>query len=114
MSGIVEELKHTRESFAPVIFEYFMRSYRDSSRERILLDQYNQGLLVWMSAIEKGVSFGEFKPKLPIETIAKTIISFIDGIYCDALQLGHSHLDIDEQMKAIVFFLTSVLEVETV
>lgn len=60
-----------------------MRSYRDSTREGLLRDQYNHELAIWVSAIEQGVSTGEFQPKLPIETIARTTTSFLDGLYCD-------------------------------
>ncbi|MET3291158.1 UNVERIFIED_CONTAM: AcrR family transcriptional regulator [Brevibacillus sp. OAP136] len=114
LSEIAVELTQTRESFAPVLFEYFMRSYRDPSREQALMNQYNQGVLIWTAAIEKGVSLQEFKPKLPAETIAKTIVSFIDGLYCDALQLGHTALDIDGQKQAILFYLAHALDVQTI
>lgn len=112
LSGIAEEVKHSRESFAPVIFEYFMRSYRDTSREHLLREQYHRGVSIWVSAIEKGIASGEFTPKLPAQTIAQTVVSLVDGMYCDSLQLGHAPLNVDEQMTAVRFFLANVLSFE--
>ncbi|WP_171650122.1 TetR/AcrR family transcriptional regulator [Paenibacillus foliorum] len=112
LSQIRVDLKETRESFMPVVFEYFMRSYRDTAREKALRMQYEEGLQVWNAVIERGTMEGEFRPLLPTKSIARTIISFVDGMTCDAMQMDSDQLDIDSQMEAIIFYLRNALQIK--
>ncbi|WP_284645728.1 TetR/AcrR family transcriptional regulator [Paenibacillus silviterrae] len=112
LKTIGEEVKNARNSFMPVIFEYFMRSYRDASREQTLIYQYNEGLKVWISVLEQGVAAKEFHPQMQIEAIARSIITFIDGMTCDAMQMDSQQLQIDQQIEVLVFYLRHVLQVD--
>ncbi len=49
---------------------------------------------------------------MSIEAIARTIISFIDGITCDAMQMDIQQLQIDSQIEVIIFYLQNVLGVK--
>lgn len=61
------------------------------------------------SVIQKGVEQGEFQPRLPPESIALYLISFLDGLMLNTFQLGSERTNVNEQLTVLLFSLKEML-----
>lgn len=111
LRSVEQDIMHVRESFAPAVFEYLMTGWRKAERRPYLGERYDQAIRIYTQLLQKGVERGEFDPLLPLSAIAGTLASMLDGLSLVSLYVGHEKLGLDNQIKAIIFFLKHSLQI---
>lgn len=91
--------------------EFFITGRNDQRRRSYAHERYNLALKLYMSIIEAGQESGEFSQKHRSEIIAKSIITFIDGLALDHAILPKKDLKLKEQSRLFIEYLRLVLEV---
>lgn len=91
--------------------EFFITGRNDQRRRSYAQERYNLALKLYMSIIEAGQESREFSKKHSSEIIAKSIITFIDGLALDHAILPKKDLKLKEQSKLFIEYLRLVLEV---
>lgn len=71
--------------------------------------RYEGTLEVLTGFFEKGAAQGEFAPRLPAETVARYLISFMDGLIMDTAHMGPEKTKVREQLDALLFTLEAML-----
>lgn len=73
--------------------------------------RYLLSVTLFTSFIEDGIELGYFQPILPIKQIAKSIISFVDGLLIETLQLGPDNIQMNDHLKPMEQFLFFILQI---
>lgn len=100
-----------QKSLTPAVMEYYMQSRIRHERLTNVKQQYLLSVTLFTSFIETGMELGYFQPMLPIKKIAKSIISFIDGLLIETLQLGPDNIQMNDHLKPIEQFLYFILQI---
>jgi AcrR family transcriptional regulator len=106
-----QELPKVTNDIGPVVYEVLMGSWRDEAKSALMKQRYQQTVDVCVSVLQRGVDSGEFRPILPIEDIAKSILTFIDGLTLHMLHHGVESIDLRGQLAALKEFLRHALQV---
>ncbi|SFV01652.1 TetR family transcriptional regulator [Alicyclobacillus macrosporangiidus] len=120
MWGVVEEfiemaeheLPNVTHDIGPVVYEVLMGSWRDEEKRALAKQRYQQTVDMYVSILQHGVESGEFRPILPIEDIAKSTLSFIDGLTLHILHLGRESINLRGQLTALKAYLRHALQVQ--
>ncbi|TYS18771.1 TetR/AcrR family transcriptional regulator [Rossellomorea vietnamensis] len=112
MLGDKKESNDKMDPLSPSKLEYFVTRRNDEKRREYARLRYFDAFEMTTKIIERGETAGEFIPRFPIRLIAKSIISYIDG-----LALGHAILDsrtleLKEQTTLLLNYLKWALGVE--
>jgi TetR/AcrR family transcriptional regulator, transcriptional repressor of aconitase len=100
------------DPLSPSKLEYFITGKNEEDRRKYAQQRYRDAIAMTAKILDDGEKTGEFTPRFEKQVIAKSIISYIDG-----LALGHSILDSDtlelkEQTVLLIEFLKWALGVE--
>jgi AcrR family transcriptional regulator len=110
LSMIQVGIETQTDVLVPVIYEYYFTVGWNTKKPLPLLErrieQTKQSL---MEILQKGVDEKEFSTKISIEDIARTIITFCDGIYMSSFLLGAEKVKVGNQFKTISQYIASVL-----
>ncbi|WP_223703187.1 TetR/AcrR family transcriptional regulator [Sutcliffiella deserti] len=111
MFGSEQQPDDKMDPMAPSNLEFFITGKHDPRRREYGAMRYNNGLTLYKKVIEQGQKSGEFSIDYDSEIIARTILTFTDG-----LALGHSILPqetirLKEQSTLFVVYLKKVLNV---
>jgi AcrR family transcriptional regulator len=107
-----KELPKITNDIGPVVYEVLMGSWRDEAKSALMKQRYQQTIDVCVSVLQRGVDSGEFQPILPIEDIAMSILTFIDGLTLHILHLGLESINLRGQLAALKEFLRNALQVQ--
>lgn len=91
--------------------EFWLTGLHDPKRVAFTEQRYDASVRHLASGIQAGVDAGEFRPLMDVETIARVMLSFTDGINLETLFLGPERTDIRAQVDAIRAFLRYALQV---
>lgn len=97
------------DPLAPAKLEYFITGRNDEHRREYGAARYNNGLKIFTHIIEHGQKSGEFSVSFDHEIIARSIITFIDGLAVDDAMLSKADLKIKEQSILFVEYLKIAL-----
>lgn len=97
------------DPLAPAKLEYFIIGRNDEHRREYGAARYENGLKIFAHIIEHGQKSGEFSPRFGHEIIARSIITFIDGLAVDDAMLSRADLKIKEQSILFVDYLKMAL-----
>jgi len=114
LSRIFGESREPNDEMDPLAasnLEFFITGRNDQRRRSYAHERYNLALKLYMSIIEAGQESGEFSQKHRSEIIAKSIITFIDGLALDHAILPKKDLKLKEQSRLFIEYLRLVLEV---
>src|SRR5690606_21937699 len=101
-----------QDLLVPAIYEYYFTKGRGTNKHLALLEsRIEQMLSSLVQILHKGVADQEFHPVLPVEDIARTILTFSDGMYINTFHLGPDKVEINKQFAAFRYYLDSVLGV---
>jgi AcrR family transcriptional regulator len=91
--------------------EFFLSSNYVRNKENFpyITERYQRIAEEIKSVIQKGVEQGEFQPRLPPESIALYLISFLDGLMLNTFQLGSERTNVNEQLTVLLFSLREML-----
>lgn len=112
MFGETLEPDDEMDSMAPSNLEFFITGRNDDRRREFAKERYQLGLNLYISIIDAGQKSKEFSDKYHSETIARSIITFIDGLALDHAILPRDVIQLKEQSILFVEYLRAVLEVK--
>lgn len=110
LDQIQEGIENQSDHLVPAIYEYYFTVGWGSKKHLPLLEARIEEMKdSFMFIIRRGKEEEEFFPKLPIADIARTILSFCDGIYLSSFHLGPEKVDLQNQFQAFRTYLASAL-----
>lgn len=110
LDTLQENILNQTDRLVPAIYEYYFTKGWETKKHLPLLESRVEQAwngLAWI--LQKGVNEKEFTPSLPIEDIAKTIITFYDGVYLNCFQLGPTKIQLPNQFHVFRMFLSTCL-----
>jgi TetR/AcrR family transcriptional regulator, transcriptional repressor of aconitase len=97
------------DPLSPAKLEFFIIGRNDDHRREYGKVRYNNGLKIYATIIEHGQKSGEFSLRFDHQIIARSIISFIDGLAVEHAMLSKEDLKIKEQSIVFVEYLKLAL-----
>lgn len=91
--------------------EFFLSSNYANDKEHFpyIFERYIRLIEVIENVINVGENRGEFNPQQPSHTIARYIISFLNGLMLDTFQFGYEQTKVKEQLSILLFTLEKLL-----
>ena len=105
LSTLLGESKKPNDNMDPLSsskLEYFMTGRNEDGRRDYARQRYNQAIEMTAMIIEEGKKAGEFSPRFKSTTIAKSIISHIDGLALDYAILDSETIELKEQTEMLI------------
>ncbi|EDL66114.1 TetR/AcrR family transcriptional regulator [Bacillus sp. SG-1] len=105
LSTFLGESKKPNDNMDPLSsskLEYFMTGRNEDGRRDYARQRYNQAIEVTAMIIEEGKKAGEFSTRFKSTTIAKSIISHIDGLALDYAILDSETIELKEQTEMLI------------
>ncbi|MRG86023.1 TetR/AcrR family transcriptional regulator [Salinibacillus xinjiangensis] len=94
--------------------EFFITGRNDDRRRAYGQKRYKLGVRLYADVIKAGQDAGEFSDRHDHELLAKSIITFIDGLALDDAILPEDEVQIEKQSKLFVEYLKMALEVQEI
>ncbi|MGP4059543.1 TetR/AcrR family transcriptional regulator [Halobacillus sp. H74] len=101
------------DPLAPSKLEFFITGRNDERRRAYGEKRYELGLGIYKEIIQAGQKSGEFSDKFDSELIARSIITFVDGLALDHAILPEEKMKLEEQSILFVDYLKMALEVSS-
>jgi TetR/AcrR family transcriptional regulator, transcriptional repressor of aconitase len=92
--------------------EFFITGRNDERRRSYAQERYSFALKLYANIIEAGQQSGEFNSKYSSDMVARSIITFIDGLALDNAILSKEDIKLKEQSSLFIEYLRLALEVE--
>ncbi|GIN94136.1 TetR family transcriptional regulator [Siminovitchia terrae] len=91
--------------------EFFLSSkyVKNKNNFPYISERYNQTAEAIEKVLNEGIRKGEFRPQQSTHSIARYIISFIDGLMLDTFQLGHKQTKVKDQLFVLLFSLEKII-----
>ena len=112
MFGENMEPDNRMDPLAPSNIEFFITGRNDPRRRQYGLERYHIGLKIYEDVIQAGQDHGEFSKKYHSKTIARSIVSFIDGLALDYAIVSENEIQLKEQSLLFVEYLKMTLGME--
>ncbi|OCA82240.1 hypothetical protein A8F94_20205 [Bacillus sp. FJAT-27225] len=110
LDRIQENILNQNDRLVPAIYEYYFTTGWETKKHLPYLEsRIRQAWDSLVEILQKGITEKEFTPSLPIEDIAKTIITFYDGIILSCFHLGPDKLKLPNQFQVFRTFLSTCL-----
>lgn len=100
------------DPLAPSNLEFFITGRNDERRRTYGEERYQIGVRVYEDVIKAGQESGEFSRKYQSSTLARTIVSFVDGLALDYAILSKEQIQLKEQSILFVEYLKMALDVK--
>ncbi|RWZ58629.1 TetR/AcrR family transcriptional regulator [Halobacillus fulvus] len=97
------------DPLAPSKLEFFITGRNDERRRAYGERRYEMGLKIYADIIKEGQQAGEFRTTHHADTIARSIITFIDGLALDHAILPEEKVRLKEQSELFVQYLNYAL-----
>ncbi|MDD1502786.1 TetR family transcriptional regulator [Lysinibacillus sp. CNPSo 3705] len=72
-------------------------------------ERYNRTTEAIEEVLKEGMRKGEFRPQQSTDSIARYILSFINGLMLDTFQLGHEQTKVKDQLSVLLFSLEKLI-----
>ncbi|MGM7703697.1 TetR family transcriptional regulator [Pseudalkalibacillus sp. Hm43] len=92
--------------------EFFITGRKDTRRREYGKMRYYNGVKLFADIIDEGKDCGEFTTSFESETIARTIISYTDGLAVDYAMLPSEDVKLREQSEVFIEYLKAILGVK--
>jgi len=112
MFGEGREPDDQMDPLASSNLEFFITGRNDERRRKYGQKRYMYGLKLYSEVIEAGQKNKEFSNKYTSEIIARSIVSFFDGLALDHAILSKEDLKMKEQSIMLVEYLKMALDVK--
>ncbi len=103
---------NVEKGIVPAFYEYSVISWRDMKKRERLSERYDKSKKLLNAIFNHGVNLGEFKPRKPIEEITIFILSLVNGLMLDTLNLGVNEEKVNQQMEMLEDLLKIMLGLE--
>ncbi len=107
-----EQLKEIKDSLVPTAYEFFMTSWRETGRLSILKNRYEKAGEQLKSILSKGIKTKEFRPAVDVDSLAKLIVSTLEGLNISVLFIGYKESRAKEQLVTLTETLKQLLLVK--
>ena len=101
------------DPLAPSKLEFFITGRNDERRRAYGEKRYEIGLSIYDEIIKAGQEAGEFSDRYDSELIARSIITFVDGLALDHAILPEEKVRVKEQSELFVEYLKMALDVSS-
>ncbi|GEN53192.1 TetR/AcrR family transcriptional regulator [Halobacillus faecis] len=101
------------DPLAPSKLEFFITGRNDERRRAYGEKRYEMGLRIYDDLIKRGQKSGEFSDRYDSELVARSIITFIDGLALDHAILPDEKVKLKEQSALFVDYLKMALDVSS-
>ncbi|WP_210364226.1 TetR family transcriptional regulator [Bacillus sp. REN3] len=94
--------------------EFFLSSKYVKNKDYFpyIVERYNRATEAIEQILNEGIRRGEFKPVQSSHSIARYLLSFIDGLLLNTFQLGHEQTKVKEQLTVLLFTLEKMINPE--
>lgn len=99
------------DPLAPSKLEFFITGRNDERRRAYGGKRYEMGLSIFNEIIKAGQEAGEFSDRYDSELVARSIITFVDGLALDHAILPEEKVRVKEQSVLLVDYLKMALGV---
>jgi TetR/AcrR family transcriptional regulator, transcriptional repressor of aconitase len=99
------------DPLAPSKLEFFITGRNDERRLSYGRKRYHIGVSLYANVIKAGQDSGEFSNRFDSELLAKSIITFIDGLALDDAILPEESVQLEKQSSLFVEYLKMALDV---
>ncbi|WP_173917496.1 TetR/AcrR family transcriptional regulator [Halobacillus sp. Marseille-Q1614] len=99
------------DPLAPSNLEFFITGRNDQRRRKYGQSRYRHGFMLYADVIKAGQKKGEFSSKYDSDLVAKSIISFIDGLALDHAILPKEEIQLKKQSELFIEYLKLALHV---
>lgn len=91
--------------------EFFLSSNYANNKEDFpyIFERYNRTTEAIEEVLNEGMRNGEFTPQQSTRSIARYILSFINGLMLDTFQLGHEQTKVKDQLSILLFSLERII-----
>ncbi|WP_299741775.1 TetR/AcrR family transcriptional regulator [uncultured Rossellomorea sp.] len=110
--GEAKKPTNNMDPLAPSKLEYFITGRNEKRRQEHARKRFVQAYKMTIHIIEEGIKAGEFAPRFEVEVIAKSIISWIDGMAVDHAILDSESIRLKEQTEMLLEYLKWGLNVK--
>jgi AcrR family transcriptional regulator len=106
-----KEIENIDQTLLQANSEFFLSSGYRKNKESFpyIIERYEQIIDVLSGFFRKGAVQGEFSPRLPVESVSRYLVSFMDGLMLDTAHLGTGKTKVKEQLDALLFTLEVML-----
>lgn len=103
------QIKQMDQSLLVANSEFFLSVRENKAGYPYITDRYQQLVEVLIAFMQAGAERGDLAPRFPQDSIARFLISFIDGLMLDTAHLGQDKTNVDEQCDLLLFSLKEML-----
>lgn len=103
------QIKQMDQSLLVANSEFFLSVRENKAGYPYISDRYQRLVEVLIAFIQAGAERGDLAPRFPRDSIARYLISFIDGLMLDTAHLGQDKTNVDEQCDLLLFSLKEML-----
>lgn len=91
--------------------EFFLSSNYAINKDNFpyIFERYNRTTEAIEEVLNEGMRKGEFTPQQSTRSIARYILSFINGLMLDTFQLGHEQTKVKDQLSILLFSLERII-----
>lgn len=112
MFGENREPDDEMDPLAPSNLEFFITGRNDERRRKYGHERYKTGLKIFADVIKSGQEKGEFSDCYDSDIIARSIVTYIDGLALDHAILSEDLVQLKEQSVMLVEYLKMALDVK--
>ena len=110
--GADKKPSNKMDPLAPSKPEYFITGRNDKRRQEHARERFLHAYKITNQIIVEGAKAGEFAPRFDTEVIAKSIISYTDGLGVDHAILDSESIQLKEQTELLLEYLRWGLNVK--
>ncbi|MXQ53118.1 TetR family transcriptional regulator [Shimazuella alba] len=95
--------------------EFFLSSNYPNDKDNFpyIFERYNKTTEAIEVVLNEGMRKGEFRPQQSTRSIARYLITFINGLMLDTFQLGHERTKVKDQLSVLLFSLEKLINPNT-
>ena len=96
--------------------EFFLSSNYANNKDNFpyIFERYNRTTEAIEEVLNEGMRKGEFTPQQSTRSIARYILSFINGLMLDTFKLGHEQTKVKDQLSILIFSLEKLINPKSV
>ncbi|WP_066193421.1 TetR family transcriptional regulator [Gracilibacillus timonensis] len=96
--------------------EFFLSSHyvKDKDNSPYISVRYNRLIETIADILNEGKRTGELNPQQPTQSIARYLVSFLNGLMLDTFQLGYDQTKIKEQLDVLLFTLEQLVHPKSI
>ncbi|AFL99044.1 transcriptional regulator [Desulfitobacterium dehalogenans ATCC 51507] len=91
--------------------EFFLSSKNANNKDNspYISERYNRTIEAIEEVLNEGMHRGEFRPQQSTRSIARYLLSFINGLMLDTFQLGPEQTKVKDQLSVLLFSLEKLI-----